>query len=45
MLDKAISEINEHSDLVVSYEQVKEGRVISGFRFKIRVKQVEKRPR
>lgn len=42
VLDKAISEINEHSDLVVSYEQVKEGRVISGFRFKIRVKQVEK---
>lgn len=42
VLDKAISEINEHSDLVVSYEQVKEGCVISGFRFKIRVKQVEK---
>lgn len=35
VLDKAISEINEHSDLVVSYEQIKKGRVISGFKFKI----------
>lgn len=42
VLDKAIAEINEHSDLIVSYEQVKKGRVIIGFRFKITVKQAEK---
>lgn len=44
VLDKAIAEINEHSDLIVSYEQVKKGRVIIGFRFKITVKQAEKDP-
>ena len=35
VLDKAINEINKHSDLVVSYEKKKKGRVISGFKFKI----------
>lgn len=35
VLDYAINEINEYSDLTVSYEQVKKGRVISGFKFKI----------
>lgn len=44
VLDYAVNEINTHSDLTVSYEQVKKGRVISGFRFKISVKQAEKDP-
>lgn len=35
VLDKAINEINTHSDLTVSYEQEKRGREIVGFRFKI----------
>lgn len=42
VLDKAINEINEYSDLVVSYEQTKKGRVISGFKFKISEKANEK---
>lgn len=39
ILDKALSEINEYSDLTVSYEQVKSGRNIIGFKFKIAIKQ------
>lgn len=42
VLDYAINEINKHSDLTVSYEQVKKGRVISGFKFKISKKANEK---
>lgn len=35
VLEVAIAEINEHSDLTISYEQHKRGRKITGFSFKI----------
>ena len=35
VLDLAVNEINEKSDLKVSYEQEKQGSVITGFKFKI----------
>lgn len=35
VLDLAVNEINEKTDIKVSYEQVKEGRKIVGFKFKI----------
>lgn len=33
VLDAAINQINEHSDIIVSYEQFKKGRRITGFSF------------
>ena len=38
VLDMAVNEINEKTDLKVSYEQKKQGRKISGFQFKVLVK-------
>ncbi|WP_216940659.1 replication initiation protein RepM [Acinetobacter sp. BY419] len=38
VLDKAVKEINAHSDITVKYEQFKKGRVISDFQFKITLK-------
>lgn len=38
VLEKAIKEINEHSDLTVRYEQVKKGRLVVGFYFYIEEK-------
>lgn len=38
VLDVAVSQINEHTDLKVSYEQEKKGRKVSGFRFKVKPK-------
>lgn len=38
VLDMAVNEINEKTDLKVSYEQEKQGRKISGFQFKVLVK-------
>jgi len=38
ILDSSIEEINEKSDIKVSYEQVKKGRTITGFKFKISTK-------
>lgn len=35
VLDLAVNEINEKSDLKVSYEQEKQGSVITGFKFKV----------
>ena len=35
VLDLAVQEINEKTDIKVSYEQVKKGRTIIGFKFKI----------
>ncbi|MBE0443565.1 replication initiation protein, partial [Psychrobacter sp. FME13] len=35
VLDLAVNEINEKSDLKVSYEQVKKGVAIAGFKFKV----------
>lgn len=37
-LDPAIKQINEHTDITVSYEQYKEGRKIAGFIFKFKFK-------
>lgn len=38
VLDMAVNEINEKTDLKVSYEQKKQGRKITGFQFKVLVK-------
>ena len=38
VLDKAVGEINEHSDLLVGYDQIKDGRTITGFCFKFEIK-------
>ena len=38
VVDIAVDQINEHSDLSVDYEQRKTGRVVSHFDFKIRLK-------
>lgn len=42
VLDLAVKEINEKSDIKVSYEQVKKGRVIIGFKFKVLTKNLPK---
>lgn len=39
VLELAIAQINEHSDIKVSYEQHKKGRTISGFSFRFKPKQ------
>ena len=38
VLEVAINEINEKSDIKISYEQVKKGRRIAGFKFKVLTK-------
>ena len=38
VLDLAVKQINEHTDITVEYEQHKQGRVITGFTFKFRIK-------
>lgn len=38
VLDLAVKQINEHTDITVDYEQHKQGRVITGFTFKFRIK-------
>ena len=38
VLDNAVREINEKTDITVSYEQVKKGRTITGFKFKVLTK-------
>ncbi len=38
VLDLAITQINEHTDITVEYEQHKQGRIIKGFTFKFKVK-------
>ena len=42
VLDKALKEINEHSDINLKYEQFKKGRVITDFQFKITPKKAPK---
>lgn len=39
VLDLAITQINEHTDISVKYEQVKQGRTITGFTFTFTFKQ------
>jgi plasmid replication initiation protein len=43
VLDLAVKEINEKSDIKVSYSQVKKGRTITGFKFKILAKDKPKK--
>lgn len=42
ILDIAVKQINEHTDIVTSYEQVKAGRVITGFTFTLQQKKQPK---
>ena len=39
VLDLAVSQINEHTDITVKYNQVKTGRQITGFKFSFRQKE------
>lgn len=43
VLDLAVKEINEKSDIKVSYSQVKKGRTITGFKFKVLAKDKPKK--
>jgi len=45
VLQVAINEINEKSDIKISYEQVKKGRSIAGFKFKVLAKEKLKNPK
>ena len=42
VLDLAVSQINEHTDITISYEQHKAGRVITGFTFSLKQKKQPK---
>lgn len=42
VLEPSIKQINEHTDINVTYEQHKKGRLISGFSFKLKQKQQAK---
>lgn len=42
VLDLAVNELNKNTDIKVSYEQHKKGRVITGFSFKIKEKNKDK---
>ena len=39
LLEPSIKQINEHTDILVTYEQHKKGRTITGFSFKFKQKQ------
>ena len=43
VLEPSIQQINEHTDITVTYEQHKKGRLISGFSFRIKQKQQAKK--
>lgn len=43
VLEPSIQQINEHTDITVTYEQHKKGRVISGFSFRLKQKQQAKK--
>ena len=43
VLEPSIKQINEHTDITVTYEQHKKGRAISGFSFKLKQKQQAKK--
>jgi plasmid replication initiation protein len=42
VLDPAINQINEHTDINVSYDQHKQGRIITGFSFTFKFKKTKK---
>lgn len=41
IIEVAVKQINDHSDLIISYKPVKTGRAITGFVFKIKVKELK----
>ena len=43
VLEPSIKQINEHTDITVTYEQHKKGRAISGFSFRLKQKQQAKK--
>ena len=43
VLDLAITQINEHTDITVEYGQHKQGRIITGFTFKFKVKKTKEK--
>ena len=43
VLDLAVKQINEHTDITVEYEQHKQGRVITGLTFRFKVKNGKKK--
>ena len=43
VLDPAVKQINEYTDITVEYEQHKNGRVITGFTFRFKVKKDKKK--
>ena len=43
VLDLAVSQINEHTNIKAQYEQHKNGRVITGFTFKFKVKKTKEK--
>ena len=43
MLEPSIKQINEHTDIIVTYEQHKKGRTITGFSFRFKQKQQAKK--
>ena len=43
VLDLAVKQINEHTDITVEYEQHKNGRVITGFTFRFKMKKDKKK--
>ena len=43
VLDLAVKQINEHTDITVEYEQHKQGRVIKGFTFRFKIKKDKKK--
>jgi plasmid replication initiation protein len=42
VLDTAITQINEHTDIKTTYEQHKQGRTITGFSFRFKQKHSRK---
>ena len=43
VLDFAVQQINEHTDITVKYDQHKQGRIITGFTFNFKVKATSKK--
>ncbi|WP_352339591.1 replication initiation protein RepM [Psychrobacter sp. 16-MNA-CIBAN-0192] len=43
VLDLALNQINEHTDITAQYEQHKQGRVITGFTFRFKMKKDKKK--
>lgn len=43
VLDFAVQQINEHTDITVKYDQQKQGRIITGFTFKFKAKAKSKK--